>query len=248
MNTRWKDAVGLIDRTGKIDNINELNQEFGRHIGAFGFSFYSCAGFLRHGQPFEYQVLMDRLPQGFLDSYQQECLDIDPSLRSVVSTNKCLVWSEFQKGQDDSDDAFDKILAVSGRFGMEEGLTIPIHHPGDYSGVVMMGGSKPEVDQEAVLLMQMLAIHCHDRALEILGDELALARRGDAPDTVRLTSRERECVGWVAEGKSDWDISEILGISQSTAHFHIENAKKKLNVRTRVQLVVSAINRGEISL
>jgi len=43
-----------------------------------------------------------------------------------------------------------------------------------------------------------------------------------------LTGREAQCLAWVSEGKSDWDISEILSISQWTVHEHIERAKSKL--------------------
>lgn len=64
----------------------------------------------------------------------------------------------------------------------------------------------------------------------------ALARLEDekAPS---LTPRERDCMAYVAAGKSDWDISVILGISQATAHFHIENARRKLNASTRAHAI-----------
>ena len=59
-----------------------------------------------------------------------------------------------------------------------------------------------------------------------------------------LTMRETECLRWVSEGKSDWDIAEILGISESTVHAHVENAKRKIGVRSRVQATVLATVRG----
>ena len=40
---------------------------------------------------------------------------------------------------------------------------------------------------------------------------------------------------WVLEGKSDRDIGGILGISPTTVHFHVEQIKRKLGVRTRQQ-------------
>jgi DNA-binding CsgD family transcriptional regulator len=39
----------------------------------------------------------------------------------------------------------------------------------------------------------------------------------------------------VLDGKSDTDIGKILGISHTTAHYHVERVKKKLGVRTRTQ-------------
>jgi LuxR family quorum sensing-dependent transcriptional regulator len=62
-----------------------------------------------------------------------------------------------------------------------------------------------------------------------------------------LTFREAECLRWVSEGKSDWDISEILGISQHTVHEHLERGKAKLRARTRTQAAVQAAVNGWLS-
>lgn len=57
------------------------------------------------------------------------------------------------------------------------------------------------------------------------------------PDPVRLTRRERDCMAFVAEGKSDWEISVILRISEATARFHVDNARAKLGAVNRAQAV-----------
>ena len=54
---------------------------------------------------------------------------------------------------------------------------------------------------------------------------------------VKLTERERDAVAWVGEGKSDWEISMILGVSESTVRFHVDNARKKLGAVNRAQAV-----------
>ncbi len=48
----------------------------------------------------------------------------------------------------------------------------------------------------------------------------------------------------VPNGKSDTDIGKILGISHTTAHFHIERIKKKLGVRTRTQAAAMVMTLG----
>lgn len=62
----------------------------------------------------------------------------------------------------------------------------------------------------------------------------------------RLSERERDCLAFVADGKSDWDISVILGLAQTTVHAHVENAKRKLNARTRAQAVAKLAAAGLI--
>lgn len=58
---------------------------------------------------------------------------------------------------------------------------------------------------------------------------------------VRLTARERDALRWVAEGKSDWEISVILGLSQTTVRFHVDNARRKLGAVNRAQAVARLI-------
>jgi DNA-binding CsgD family transcriptional regulator len=75
-------------------------------------------------------------------------------------------------------------------------------------------------------------------------------QRGDGrgswpPARTRMTERESEILAWVAAGKSDWAIGRILNISGKTVNFHVENAKRKLGVGTRVQAVIAAM-RGDL--
>jgi len=64
--------------------------------------------------------------------------------------------------------------------------------------------------------------------------------------SVKLTLRETECLGWAAQGKSEWEISQILGISEHTAEKHLINARVKLGAVNRVHAVATAIRQGLI--
>lgn len=56
-----------------------------------------------------------------------------------------------------------------------------------------------------------------------------------------LSRRERDALGFVAEGKTDWEIAAILGISETTARFHVDNARRKLNAVNRSHAVARLI-------
>lgn len=62
-----------------------------------------------------------------------------------------------------------------------------------------------------------------------------------------LTEREVECLRWLSVGKSDSEISIILGISPRTVRFHIDNAKVKLGAATRIQAVAKALREQAIA-
>lgn len=52
-----------------------------------------------------------------------------------------------------------------------------------------------------------------------------------------LSMRERDALMLVAEGKTDWEIATIMGISESTSRFHVDNARRKLDCVNRAHAV-----------
>ena len=49
-------------------------------------------------------------------------------------------------------------------------------------------------------------------------------------------------------GKSDWDVSQLLGISERTVKFHLENARHKLDTMNTTHAVAKALNLGLIAI
>jgi DNA-binding CsgD family transcriptional regulator len=68
------------------------------------------------------------------------------------------------------------------------------------------------------------------------------------PKATALTARQRECTALVAQGKTDWEIGKIIGISRDTVHEYIETAQKKYDVRTRPQLVLTAFRKVKFQI
>src|SRR3546814_17779241 len=59
-------------------------------------------------------------------------------------------------------------------------------------------------------------------------------------DIPKLTRREAECTALIALGKTDWEISHILGIAQTTVRYFISRAKQRYGVFRRSELVARA--------
>jgi len=57
----------------------------------------------------------------------------------------------------------------------------------------------------------------------------------------RISKRERECLQWASQGKTSWEISQILGVTESTVIYHLRNATRKLNAANRLHAVAKAL-------
>jgi DNA-binding CsgD family transcriptional regulator len=49
-----------------------------------------------------------------------------------------------------------------------------------------------------------------------------------------LTLREREVMHWVSQGKSNWEVAQILGCVEQTVKKHLQRIYRKLGVENRM--------------
>ncbi|MEL6287369.1 MAG: helix-turn-helix domain-containing protein [Pseudomonadota bacterium] len=105
-------------------------------------------------------------------------------------------------------------------------------------GRVIFPVEKGFLDSDAMAELRCVATLALVRLLVIL-------RKGWREQSA-LTPREIDCVQWAAAGKSDWEIGAILNISRKTANYHIENAKRRLGVASRIQAILDAVHLGGI--
>lgn len=63
-------------------------------------------------------------------------------------------------------------------------------------------------------------------------------------DGAPLTTRERDIVQGLVRGESNKEIARELGVAESTVKIHVQNILKKLNLASRVQVAVYAVEHG----
>jgi LuxR family transcriptional regulator, quorum-sensing system regulator BjaR1 len=117
---------------------------------------------------------------------------------------------------------------------------VPIIRASGANACVMMAGERPHLKASATNAIHLVSLAAHAKAVSLVGAESQPVLRA------KLTPREREVLHWTAAGKSSWDISVILGISERTVNWLIARATRKLNAVNRTQAVVNAVRAGEI--
>lgn len=123
-------------------------------------------------------------------------------------------------------------------------IVVPVHLPFGQIGCVTFGVPDPdrtdlssEYDEQADEL-GILATRF------VAGCVKALRTRQWLPVDCQLTKREVECLRWASIGKTDKEISMILGRSHATVRFHIQNAGEKLDAVNRSQTIFKAAQLG----
>ncbi len=80
-------------------------------------------------------------------------------------------------------------------------------------------------------------------AKAVQGKTTEKEEKDDSPFSA-LTPRETEILGLLAEGQSNKAIARNLGISDGTVKLHVKAILRKLNVHSRVEAAVMAVERG----
>lgn len=183
--------------------------------------------------------LISTYPTGWTDIYLQNNYQIvDPVIVEALTNFEPFEWgleilprsrSRIQQ----------ELLEDATQFGIRCGFTIPIHDSHQLiAAVTFAADERRPVFQKCIesnkRVLQLMAMYFH-----------AHARRKLAPhgivDGVSLSPRELECLEWAAQGKSAWEIGQLLNISRRTAAFHLDNAKTKFGVRTICQAVAKLV-------
>jgi len=78
----------------------------------------------------------------------------------------------------------------------------------------------------------------------LLANVLRNENRSSPLNQIEFTSREKQIVSLIAEGKSNKAIARELGISDGTVKVHVKNVLRKLNLSSRLEAAVWAFEHG----
>jgi DNA-binding CsgD family transcriptional regulator len=167
----------------------------------------------------------------------------DDLMKSGLQRLLPVTWQAFQR-EGAVSDGQQQIFRHAHEFGFHDGYFLPIHLlDGSVACVSFFSEcTLPERGFSAAAL-HMLALYYSCAVRRILGPAATETRR-----VVSLTPRQKECLQWVRAGKTDWEIGQIIGISEHTVIEHLDQARRRLGVRTRTQAVIEAVSLGHIHL
>ncbi|WP_135505144.1 autoinducer binding domain-containing protein [Roseovarius aestuariivivens] len=180
-------------------------------------------------------------PDAWKDHYMAQSLHlVDPTLRAAARSIAPVDWRRLEH-----DNSFRDVFGPARDFNLPDtGLTIPVRGPmGDIGLFSVTATVAPDAWRRLtgpiMGQLQTAAVHLHDTVMH----SDALTRILRQP---HLSTREQEVLQWVAAGKSQQDIGDILSISSRTVEVHLRSAREKLCTLTTAQAVGRAVSLGLI--
>ncbi len=219
----------------------ELQCEMERFAKETGFDLFTYA--LRIAAPSltPKEFLLSGFPAAWVERYlKRGYFAVDPVVRHCQKSAIPVLWDESMSdgGSDGGSDA--QYWEEARSFGLRTGLSFAVHEQPGMVGIFSLARDQGLQLQGAELdaligRAQVFASLLHHAIVRIHLPRLI-------PEaSTPLTPRERECLKWAADGKTAWEIGQILGITERTAIFHINNVIHKLGALNKTQAIVRAM-------
>ena len=238
-----KRTLDFVERLQSLSNYDDICREIVTELKWFGFTYVTFWEVPGPGKDFLSGILYNNRPQEYVDRYLEKNYVLrDPVVTELRNTVDTYSWSDVRKRRELTKSETN-IIDEAREFAVRDGLTVPIVKLSGSLSVFSPCGYEPDLSQRARSALEIIGIYSH----EALKRSLIRSQR-DVHAQMPLTPREREVMQWVAAGKTDSEIGDILSISTTTVTSHVENAKFKLDAFKRTYAVVQAIRLGEISL
>lgn len=238
-------AQGFIEQCQAGASVDRLAQAFQRSTEALGFRHFACCSHVDPLKPPRRSVMLHSYPKEWAQLFSElELFDIDPVFLHASRSMVPFFW-DTQAFNDELSPPQQEIFHEARRYGLTRGYTVPIHSidaPRDFRASCSVVPDSESLEPAAYQAVQLMTFYMYDAASR------DVQAKDPPPVQKPLSRRERQCLELAAQGKSDWVSSRILGLSERTVHNHVENAKRRLQVATRMQAVVHALAGQQISL
>jgi LuxR family quorum sensing-dependent transcriptional regulator len=238
-----KRTLDFVERLQRLTDYDDICRLIMKEMEWFGFSCVTSFSVPGPGKTLKDCLWLNNRPQDYIDHYsEQNYILRDPVVTEFRRTLMPYSWNDVRRTRPLKKPERN-IIDEASEWGARDGFMIPIvSASGSMSGFCPCG-YEPNLSTRARAALEVIGIYSH-LALK----RAVLQQERDEMTHTPLSPREREILQWVAIGKSDDEIGEILQISTATVTEHINRAKTKLDAMRRTYAVVQALRFGEISI
>jgi DNA-binding CsgD family transcriptional regulator len=164
-------------------------------------------------------------------AFNYVCFDYNPLLGAIREGRSRYRFSDFAPHDAPGYRVYWEAL---GEAGIADALCATSYGARGIITSLHLGFGERNIDPDAARAAQLAGLMLTERLMEFSG--------GLEDDLPALSDRERDCLAFTADGLRDREIADRLNITEVTVRFHIDNSRKKLGARNRVQAVARMAN------
>jgi len=185
-------------------------------------------------------ITVDNTPRDYKESFQDpESWRRDPVMQHCKRQSVPIIWDQATYVRKGVGELWEEMAS----FGYRNGISLALHMPEGRHFLLGVDRDRPVPEDAGELTrmvadLQLFAVHAQDAASRIL-----IPASAD-PTVASLTPRELETLRWTMEGKTAWEVGNVLGITERTAALHVNNATHKLGCVNKHQAVLKALRIG----
>lgn len=232
----------FIEDSQRAMNLEQLATIFHKLVTKMGCTHFVCMSHVDAFNPPDDAVVLASYPIEWGQYHSQSGYHkVDPVQQTCRRQLTPFTWSNDQwrymlTGTQE------RILNEASEFGLKEGHTIPIHPPSGYPASLSVVFEKDAVDPQALQALHLIAIYLYTAAIQLRTSKTKVYLQNHV-----ITKRQVQILEFMAMGKSNGVIADILAISENTVKHHVKAIYNHFNVCTRPQAVVAALHKGIIN-
>ncbi len=187
-------------------------------------------------------ILITNYPSEWVQEYLKlNYGELDPVVKERSLSYSPKTWDEYINYAALKDHEA-RFFEKASQYGINYGLAVKIKGSGYRSSVISLVVNKDKsllMNDNSKCVIKMFASIINEKLLCFIANEKSKPI---------LTARETEILHFASKGKTNWEISKILGISEDTIKVHIKNCITKLNAVSKTHAIVKAISTGNLNL
>jgi DNA-binding CsgD family transcriptional regulator len=240
-----RDAIFLLDfihESLSCDSKENFTQLVKKLDGLIPYNYNTCVFRKKEitREKEDYELLNINYPAEWLDLYISKNFNLlDPIIKTNFDKFELQYWDDTYKKCPPPKE----FLETAEAFGLKKGYTYGARNASGTEGSLFsFSGESLEHDRRSETILTYVVPHLHQAFARITETGISNKQTG------RLSPREKEVLKWIAHGKSSWDISMILEVSERTINFHVNSIMQKLDAVTRSHAVAIAFESGLIDI
>jgi len=208
-------AMAFFRDAGSAKSLDKLVQGFAAMVEPMGYSSAACFHMGRPGEPIWVRLAFSwNLPTDVQSRIKHRLSADDQAIRAAMMALKPCAWDAFESGE-----------------GALKGWLVPVQGPmGETVCVTITGQPASPPDDRERMMIQVAANLLASHGVALAEIEV------EASDDRLPTTRENECGYWAGRGKSDWQIGQILDLSEGAVGYHLNSLARKLKLRGRADI------------